>query len=146
MDKDKIEKPITESNPDGAGKPGWWETTPEKMDKLEYAFSIGCTDQEAALYADISMTQLYYYQRTHPDFAIRKEALKQKPFLKARETIFNNLDGIGTATWFMERKKKDEFAPKHEIETSTKLDDETVSKIDSLLSEDAETTPTPQQS
>ena len=51
--------------------------------KLEDAFALGCTDLEACLYADISKTTLYDYQKDHPEFAERKEKLKETPTLKA---------------------------------------------------------------
>jgi len=43
------------------------------LQKLEEAFAMGCTDLEACLYADISSSTLYNYQKAHPDFLERKE-------------------------------------------------------------------------
>lgn len=88
--------------------------------KLEAAFSIGATDQEACLQADISVDSLYYYQNKNPEFSKRKEMLKSKLVLKAR-SIFNNVmneedkngkpsDRALTTAWkYVEKRKADEF-------------------------------------
>lgn len=91
--------------------------TDEVLQKLEQAFSLDCTDDEACVYADISPRSLYYYQEANPDFLQRKKLLKQKLVLKARTVIANSLnsDDRDTAKWYLERKKKDEFSTKQEI-------------------------------
>lgn len=90
--------------------------TPETIDKLCQAFSMGCTDLEACLYADIGKTTLYDYQNAHPEFAERKEVLKQKLILKARTVIADALNrkDENTAKWYLERKRKDEFSTRQE--------------------------------
>ena len=90
--------------------------TPEVVNKLEQAFSMGCSDLEACLFADISKQALYDYQEKHPEFADRKAMLKQKMIFKARSVIaeaLNNKDK-NTAQWLLERKVKDEFSTKVE--------------------------------
>lgn len=89
--------------------------TPEIISKLEEVFSIGGTDNEACFYADIGKTTLYNYQQAHPEFVERKEALKQRPVLKARQTIIKGLDNDDNARWFLERKMKSEFASRSEV-------------------------------
>ena len=95
--------------------------TQETIAKLEQAFSMGCGDREACLFANISLQTLYTYQHKHPEFTKRKEVLKENPVLLARMTIVKDLKDkkSQTAMWFLERKKKDEFSPK--IETELKL-------------------------
>jgi hypothetical protein len=89
--------------------------TPEVIGKLEYAFSIGCTDIEACFFADISKDALYDYQLKNPSFTTRKEALKSNPILKARESVFNKLsDDADLSLKFLERKCRDEFSLKQE--------------------------------
>lgn len=83
--------------------------------KLEEAFAMGCTDKEACTFADIHPSTLYDYQKAHPEFTERKEALKERPFLLARKTIYSELTDIDTARWFMERKRKDEFSSRQEL-------------------------------
>lgn len=95
--------------------------TKETIDKLEYVFGLGGTDEEACFYADISHQTLYDYQKKHPEFIDRKEALKEKPILKARETVINSLEDPKDAQWYLERKKKQEFSTKTETETTIKV-------------------------
>ena len=83
--------------------------TKETLGKLEYAFSIGATDKEACLYADIHVDSLYEFQKKNPDFSERKASLKLSPVLKARETVFKNLDDPKIAMWFLEKKRPTEY-------------------------------------
>ena len=66
--------------------------TEDTLAKLEDAFSCGCTDEEACLYADISMTTLYRYQEDNPKFRDRKLLLKQNPVMKARRVLMEDLE------------------------------------------------------
>ena len=100
-----------------AGRPT--KMTPETIGKLEEAFSMGCTDLEACLFADIEKTTLYKYQQDHPEFINRKEKLKENPVIKARQTILDNLEDPTNARWYLERKKKDEFSQRTESEVKT---------------------------
>lgn len=87
--------------------------TEEVLKKLEEAFSLGCTDKEACLLANISPASLYNYQNENPEFIERKELLKQDPILKARQTVIKALDDPEHAEWYLERKRKGEFSPAH---------------------------------
>lgn len=87
----------------------------EVLTKLEYAFSIGCTDEEAALFADINVRTLYRYCQENPEFSDRKETLKQSPVLKARDTIAKNLHNPDVAKWVLEKKKRNEFGKVSEV-------------------------------
>lgn len=86
--------------------------TQEAIQKLEHAFSIGATDIEACFYANIGRSTLYAYQKEHPEFLDRKEMLKEKQVLKARTVIVQALQegDKNIAKWYLERKRKDEFA------------------------------------
>ncbi len=94
--------------------------TPEVLAKLELAFGMGCSDKEACLYADISMDALYNYQNRRPEFAEWKALLKEKPVLKARNTVIGSLSDIETAKWYLERKTKGEFNARQAIELTGK--------------------------
>lgn len=89
---------------------------PDVINKLEQAFSLGCTDVEACLHAGISKQTLYDYQKDNPDFLDRKEKLKEKLVLKARTVVAEalNKNDKGMATWYLERKKKAEFSTRVE--------------------------------
>lgn len=89
--------------------------TEEVIRKMEEVFAWGGTDLEACLYADISKTALYEFQKDNPEFAERKEKLKERPFLKARQTIVKGLDDPTNAKWYLERKGKGEFAQRTEV-------------------------------
>lgn len=87
------------------------------ISKLEQAFSMGCSDLEACLFADISKQALYDYQAKHPEFADRKAMLKEKMIFKARSVIADALNkkDENTAKWYLERKAKNEFGTRTEI-------------------------------
>ena len=89
--------------------------TPEIISKLEDAFALGCSDSEACFYAGIGQSTLYSYQEDHPEFVERKEQLKEKPILKARQTIVKGLDDPDNAKWYLERKRKSEFSQRNEL-------------------------------
>ena len=85
--------------------------TQEIIAKLEQAYAMDCTDVEACLYADISHQTLYDYQKKCPEFVERKQALKNRPFLIARNTLIQGIKSDpDLALKYMERKKKDEFS------------------------------------
>ena len=124
-----------------AGRPT--KMTPETIGKLEEAFSMGCTDLEACLFADIEKTTLYKYQQDHPEFINRKEKLKENPVLKARQTILDNLEDPTNARWYLERKKKDEFSQRTESDVKTvisfnDMDDKELDGLIESLSQDVD--------
>lgn len=89
--------------------------TAKILERLRQAFAIGCTDEEACAFADIAPRTFYDYQKANPEFLQEKEALKQKPILKAKKTIEQSLDDPKNAQWYLERKKKDEFSTRNEL-------------------------------
>lgn len=92
--------------------------TPEVIGKLEYVFGLGGSDREATFYAGINLDTLYEYQKRNPDFTERKEALKNRPVLKARETVVNSLNKPQHAEWYLEKRQRDEFGASRSIEVS----------------------------
>ena len=81
--------------------------TPETIQKLETAFIAGCTDLEACCYADVGKTALYEYCEKNPDFAERKETLKNQPIMSARFIIQDSLreGDLSTANKVIDRKE-----------------------------------------
>ena len=127
----------------GAGRPTIM--TPELVNKLETAFSMGCTDLEACLFANISKQTLYNYQDKNPEFVDRKEMLKEKLILKARSVIAESLNkkDENTAKWYLERKRKDEFSAKSENEINLNIKQALVEFVDGKSeSSDSEIIPT----
>ncbi len=99
--------------------------------KLEEAFALGCTDLEACFYADITKQTLYTYQQTHSEFLDRKELLKQRPVLEARQSVIKHLKDNGAlALRYLERKQSSEFSTKpHE---SVDVEKENLKKLREL--------------
>lgn len=94
--------------------------TSQVLAKLEEAFAWGCTDVEACLWAEIGKSTLYKYQDAHPDFAERKADLKETPVLLARKAVVTAIrkgDRM-TSMAYLERKRKDEFSTKSEVQNS----------------------------
>ncbi len=90
--------------------------TLDTLQKLEDAFSIGATDREACLIANISSQSLYNFQKENPDYIERKEKLKDMPKYKARMNIVEaiNAKNLSVSQWYAERKAKDEFSQRTE--------------------------------
>lgn len=90
--------------------------TEDTLRKLNEAFALGCTDEEACLYADIGTSTLYDYQKANPKFSEQKELLKQRPVLLARQSVIRGFaEDSNLALKFLERKKKDEFSLRQEL-------------------------------
>lgn len=111
---------ITEPVPSAVGIGRPTVLTPETLNKLEEAFSYGATDKEACFVSGISHQTLYNYQKENPDFIDRKEALKDMPKYQARANIAKAIKSrsVPVSQWYAERKMKDEFSPKQEIEAN----------------------------
>ena len=89
--------------------------TDEIVAKLESAFLLGCTDNEACLYAEIDRSTLYRYQEKHPEFSDRKEVLKSNPYMLSRGVLIDALrDGdVATAHKMIDRKEGSKVALDH---------------------------------
>ena len=85
------------------------------LGKLESVFAMGGTDKEACLYAGIAEDTLYSYQKENFKFTEKKGLLKEKPLLKARQTVVEGLGYIKNAQWYLERKAKNEFSLRSEL-------------------------------
>lgn len=108
----KVEADQETKNPLG-GRPIAVDTT--VLQKLYEAFIIGATDQEACFWANIANGTLYNFQTKYPEFLDLKEQWKENPVMKARNTIYKNLNSPMTASWFLERKRKSEFSTRSEL-------------------------------
>lgn len=103
-----------------AGRPT--KMTTETIKKLEEVFGIGGSDGEACFYSNITPVTLYNYCKENPDFYIRKEQLKERPILKARQELIKGLtDNPELALKYLERKRKKEFSLKVETELTGEL-------------------------
>jgi len=106
--------------------------TPEVLAKLDHAFSIDCSVIEACSYADISQDAFYDYQSKNPQFAERNRMLRQKPILKARNTIVAALNQPQHAQWYIARKRKKEFSERIENTTDITIKEEASPEVKKL--------------
>lgn len=93
--------------------------TPEVLAKLEQAFKVGANDVEACEHAGIDEATLYRYQEKNPTFCEQKVAWKRNPILKAKYTIYKNLDDPNVAKWLLERRD-DDYSNKIKQEVTNK--------------------------
>lgn len=121
---------------------------PETLTKLEYAYSLGCSDREAALYAEIGYSTLTTYLSNNPDFRERRESLKDSMIIKALEAnkkLLEDGDPIQTR-WYLERRKREEFTLSQDINITASgnlsIDDKQTALHDYLVSLTASETPT----
>ena len=93
--------------------------------KLEQAFALDCSVKEACFYANISKQTYYNWAESFPELEKTFDRLRQKPILKARQTIVRSLDEVDTAKWYLERKRKNEFSSKTNlgIDTNKQIDE-----------------------
>lgn len=105
--------------------------TPEIIARLEEVFLNGASDKEACAFVGIATATLYDYCQANPEFAERKEALKEMPKYRARINIVTALnDGDKQVSlWYAERKIKEEFAQR--TETTGKDGKDIIIPIDS---------------
>lgn len=91
--------------------------TDKVLESLRQAYLIGATNEEAAHYADIAPSTLYLYMENNPEFSEQIKAWKNQPILKAKQKVVRDIEkDTNTAKWYLERKKKDEFSPRSEVE------------------------------
>ena len=96
--------------------------TPDVVAKLEQAFAIDATVEEACSYANISRDAFYDYLKKNTIFSDRIEDLRQLPVLAARERAVKGVkENYGNAMDYLSRKRKSEFSQKQEIEHSGKV-------------------------
>ena len=81
------------------------------LQKLESAFSWGCTDREACVYAGIAPATLYTYCDRNPSFKERKELLKESTTIHAKRNIAESVTSgdKSDSKRHLERRKSDEY-------------------------------------
>lgn len=111
-------KKATTKKKNAGGRPSIMTETVLK--KLEFAFLRGLSDREACHFADISLQTLYNYCNKHPEYFERKELLKEHPKTQAKLNVAAGIEcgDIELSKWYLERKAKDEFSTKQEVDLS----------------------------
>lgn len=87
----------------------------EIIAKLTEVVALDASIDECCYYADISKDSYYRYLKANPDFARKLERIRERPVLKARQTIVKGLDEADNAKWYLARKKKLEFSERQEL-------------------------------
>jgi hypothetical protein len=96
--------------------------TEQVLEKLERAYTIGCSDRQACAMANISCQTLYDFQKREPWFKDAKERWKDRQFVKALETIDKSLENTRDAQWFLERKSPETFGKQDRTEHIHKIE------------------------
>jgi len=87
----------------------------EVLHKLDEVFAIDGTVEEACYYADISCSAYYVWVKENPELKERFDRLRNRPVLKARQTVVKSLDNPHDAQWYLTRKRKMEFGDNVDI-------------------------------
>ena len=95
--------------------------TEEVVKKLEEAFAMDCTVEEACLFANISKQSYYNWIDSFPDKKERFDELRHNPFLLARATVIKGIqENYQNAMDYLKRKKKLEFGESVDITSGNK--------------------------
>jgi len=94
--------------------------TDEIVGKLEYAFSKGFNITEACNYAEINRDTYYEYLKKNKGFSDKMERAQTALQRRAKINLAERIEGgdIDESKYYLERKCKDEFSSKQEIQHS----------------------------
>jgi IS30 family transposase len=89
---------------------------PTKLDdevrrKIEEAAALDASVEEIAFYAGVHRATLHRWIQEDEELRDRIQELRERPILKARQTITKALDDPNHAFRYLERKRRKEFAP-----------------------------------
>lgn len=88
--------------------------TDQMRSKIEEVAALDGSVKEMAYYCDVSHQTIYNWFEEDPKLFERVERLRERPILKARQTISKSLETPQGAQWYLSRKKKLEFAERLE--------------------------------
>lgn len=112
-------KPAKDKNK--VGRPT--KMTDDVVNKLEFAFMRGLSDQEACLYAGISKQTLYNYQNDHPEFIDQKASFKSNVKMHAKLNLAKEViekKNVELSLFVLERTV-DEYKPKQEVSANVDM-------------------------
>lgn len=89
--------------------------TDEVIRKIEEVAALDGSVAEMAYYAGIHPDTIYAHMKENKEFSDRINALRERPVLKARQTVIKSLDTPDGARWYLQRKKKLEFSDRTEL-------------------------------
>lgn len=91
--------------------------TEEVIRKIEEVAALDGSVAEMAYYAGIHPDTIYAKMNDDKDFSDRIKALRERPILKARQTVVKSLDNPVHAFNYLSKKKKDEFGNNLDLTT-----------------------------
>ena len=110
-----------------------WKLTDDTVRKLEEAFALGASVEEACYFSQISRDTYYRWVKENPELSDRFKLLQQRPIFLARKTLVEGITkSPELALKYLERKKKDEFSVKY-ITTQPESDTKSIKEIADLL-------------
>jgi hypothetical protein len=92
----------------------------DTVNKLKEAFAIGADVSAACFYAEISRQTFYNWCEENTNLKEEFDRLREKPVLKAYQTIAKNLDNVDIAKWLLEKRRKNEFGTAVDITSGNK--------------------------
>ncbi len=110
---------VSKENKNAVGRPR--TITAKKLDQLKEAFMMGCTNREACFYADVAESTFYDFLKEYPEFSEKIDMWKTYEKIKSRMVVHKALDrgDKEMAKWYLERKAKDEFSTKQEVDATS---------------------------
>ncbi len=111
--------------------------TENLLKELDACFAYTFTDEEACLHVGIAPKTLYNYQKKHPEYVQRKQALRKKPNLAIKKELIDGIKGnLEHSRWMAIKKIPDEYGDKTTIKHEGKIDSNaaTVAGIDKAIS------------
>jgi hypothetical protein len=97
---------------------GWWigELGKVKVQKLIDSWKMDLNDDEACFYAGITVAQLKYFQRLHPELYTIKHMCKQNLGIHAKKNFAKQVESGEAALMYLRLKRKDEgYNPRVEV-------------------------------
>lgn len=101
-----------------AGRPT--KLTEEMRRKIEEAAALDASMEEIAFYAGVHRSTLYEWVAQDKDLSDRIQELRERPILKARQTITKALDDPNHAFRYLEKKRRKEFGNSVDVTTDGK--------------------------
>jgi len=89
--------------------------TDEVIRKIEEVAALDGSVEEMAFYAGVHPDSVYAWLKEDKEFSDRISALRERPVLKARQTIVKSLDDPNMAFKYVEKKRRKEFGATLEL-------------------------------
>ncbi len=97
--------------------------TDEAIRKIEEVAALDGSVAEMAYYAGIHPDTIYAHLKENKDFSDRITALREKPILKARQTVVQKMsESYQNAVDYLKRKRKLEFGDSMNIDANVKIE------------------------